>query len=159
MTYEKPKTEDIPDLIPLWEEQYRFHHQIDPEYYVDNSPELKQKFVDYLTKIINENQTQILIAKDDGKIVGFITFLESYDTYLDTKITKFGLIIELFVAEDYRKQGIGSELMGKAEEYFKIKGLPYVTLHVSCFNDEAIEYYHKRNYTNSQMSMIKKLRL
>ena len=70
----KPQRAELPGLIKLWESQYKYHHNLDSIYYVSTSSPLKKKFRGYLEKAINKNKPNILVAKKDGKLVGFITY-------------------------------------------------------------------------------------
>jgi GNAT superfamily N-acetyltransferase len=50
----------------------------------------------------------------------------------------------LWISEEFRKEGIGSILLKKAEEYGKSLGCKFV--HLDTFSFQAIEFYKKYNY-------------
>lgn len=158
MNITKPTIQDIPQLLELWRGQYRYHHGLDNEYYVSNSEELSEKFKQYLIKSINQKEPNILVAKIDGELVGFITFEENSESYFDTKINNFGEVIELFVKEDNRSTGIGKKLMEEVEKYFSKKGLKYVKLQSSTYNKLALDFYKRIGYQNRQILLYKKIK-
>lgn len=101
-----PHQGDVSSLLPLWEEQYRLHSDRDAIYYVPWTKTLKNKIENYLMDAIQTCSPHILAAKVENKFVGFITYDLGTETYFDTKITRFGSVIEIIVSEKYRGQGI-----------------------------------------------------
>lgn len=153
----KPKLEQISEIIPLWEKQYIFHNELDDEYYVEMSPELKDKFEKHLTESIEKDSPMILVAEINEKIVGFITYEIEENDYMDTKITKYGVIVEMYVDEKYREQGIASKLMNKVEAYFKSQNLSHVEIQLSTYNTNAMKFYSAKGYENKQTFVFKKI--
>src|SRR3989338_3120455 len=111
MEIEKPHVADIPELLELWRKQFEFHHQIDSTYFVEYSDELKRTFEWYLNQSIEAEELHILVARNEHGILGYTTFSEGAETYFDTNIKKFGQIVELYVAEHARAQGVGKALV------------------------------------------------
>ena len=153
----KPQLSEITELIKLWESQYKYHHDLDPVYYVSNSSLLRKKFKEYLEKAINKDKPNILVAKEDKNLIGFITYKINEIDYFDTNIKKYGEVIELFVRHDYRKRGVGKELLQKTEEYLKQKGIKWIEVQVSTFNKNAISAYKHMGYQNHQTLMFKNI--
>ncbi|MBN1618311.1 GNAT family N-acetyltransferase [Candidatus Dojkabacteria bacterium] len=153
----KPEIKDLDRLIPLWEEQYKYHHDLDSDYYVTNSEDLTNKFREYLTKSIEKNDPYILVALLDGEYAGFITFKTEEADYFDTNIKKFGSIIELYVSGKYRRKGIGTKLMESVENFFKEKGLEWVELQCSSYNEMALIFYDKSEFKNRQTLLFKRI--
>lgn len=157
MNISKPVLRDIPELLRLWKGQYDYHCEVDDVYYVAFSEELESKFEKYLTKAINDDDPHVLVARDDEKILGFITFTEDKDSYFDTKITDFGLVMELYVSEEARSRGVGKALMRESENFFVAKGLKDVKLFCSSLNVDALDFYRHLGYTNRHTVFFKKI--
>jgi|GEM_PF-872309 len=157
ITIRKPDIKDLPKLITLWQQQYEYHHDLDSQYYVSNSEELNKKFQSYLTKAIKENAPYILIAKDDNKMIGFITYEKVDADYFDTNFKEHSDILELFVKEDYREKGVGKLLMDKVEKFFKNKGINTLSLQCSTFNKNALSFYKHLGLVNRQTLLYKKI--
>ena len=81
-----------------------------------------------------ESPNEILIAEENGKVIGFLHFLVFAD-YID--------IVDIVVDINNRKQGIGSKLL-KALENYNIKE---ILLEVSENNKTAINFYLKNGFT------------
>lgn len=102
----------------------------------------------------------IFVAESDGKIVGCIIGCipePSEEDLLESHPVKEGMILELIVAEESRRSGLGSELMNAMETYFKKSGCIFVR--VACFapNVDAHRFYKKCGYGDRNIDMLKKL--
>lgn len=154
---EKPSVEDIPHIVLLWQGQYAFHNEIDKDYYVPVTPELIEKFRAYTLEAIEQDKPNILIARENKKIVGFVTYAVGEEEYFDTKIAKFGEIKELFVDEEQRGKGIGRKLVEHAESYFATQGIKDLKIQASVFNPGAIRLYNELGYAASQTVLFKQI--
>jgi len=153
----EPNLSNLPELVELWGKQYKYHHNLDDEYYVPDSSDLREQFEAYLKKAIVDSKPNILVAYEEDKMVGFITFETAKADYFDTNITKYGEIFEIFVEEACRNKSFGKNLLKAAEEHFANAGIKYVELQVSTFNNNALEVYKHLGYTDRQTLMFKKL--
>jgi len=66
-------------------------------------------------------------------------------------------IFNLYIAPEFRGQGIGSILMGKAEEWARQHNLDRIGLSVAVHNQAAIELYEKVGYIAEMMRMYKNI--
>ncbi len=81
-------------------------------------------------------QDNILVAKDGGKVVGFVGFGDRGDEAPDT-----GEIFALYVLSGYHGTGVGRLLMEAGLE--ELKAYPRVCLWVLKENARAIRFYEK----------------
>jgi len=156
ITIKKPSLIDIPELLPLWEAQYRLHRGFDPEFYVLVTPQLLHKIEKHLNKLIQNKKTGILIARVGDSIAGFITFEDHIRPYLDENITRYADVMELFVAEKYRRQMIGQSLIRGMEEVLAKRGIYATQLGCAVSNTVGIAFYEKIGYRGNHIWFIKK---
>ncbi len=92
----------------------------------------------------------IIVPEVKGEIVGSI--------YLQDGIIPH--IFRLAVREDYRKQGIGTELLYEAERRAQVLGHDFVELFIAPGHPELIEWYGKRGYEGREQytDMFKNLK-
>jgi ribosomal-protein-alanine N-acetyltransferase len=95
-----------------------------------HNDELKNEF-------INNPYTKILAFIENNKVVGFIHINEIYDRYE---------INNIYVLEEYRKQGIASQLMDSIIKLGKDTGIINITLEVKEDNINAINLYKKYGF-------------
>ena len=106
--------------------------------YSKNFEELDKMADDLLTEYDKENGVEYnfnkfsFVAKDDDKLIGFITGFSYY-----SEVT----INNLVVQREYRGKGIGTKLIRKVEEYFEGKGFNNINLVTNDF--QAPKFYEK----------------
>ncbi len=135
------KKEDVKDLQKIASYAFRSSY-----FYVDSL--FKQKEVDEMHKVwvlnlFNDHANKILVAKDNKKIVGFVTC--SID-----KIKNVGVIDLIGVDKKYLCRGIASALINKALVWFSTK-VKQVVARTQLKNYPAIALYQKARFkvTNS----------
>jgi ribosomal protein S18 acetylase RimI-like enzyme len=96
----------------------------------------------YFQKFIGSENKIAYVAIINNKIIGYIT-LYIYDQPNYWNIKKIGDISGLMVNKHYRHNGIGTELVMKAIEYFKHKNIKYYTVFTSINNFDGISLYKK----------------
>ena len=88
-----------------------------------------------------------LVCKNQaGALLGFALFVYTYDIQSGKKI----YLEDLFVKEEYRKQGIGSKLWNALAAKCKENDCSYLEFSVLKWNKDAKEFYKRRgckNYT------------
>lgn len=92
----------------------------------------------YFKKLYKEHPNDFLVAKASGKVVGYIL---GY-----TKPNKSGSIKNLAVASNYRRLGIGKELVNFIIQRLKEKSVKKVFLHTRMKNRAASSFYKKLGF-------------
>jgi ribosomal protein S18 acetylase RimI-like enzyme len=117
----------------------------------------RQVFValDRLLETIETQSHQTLIAESEGKRVGFLLFLDE----LPDEVTALpqGFIAYMAVEPEKRARGVGSLLLGAAEDAARQRGLPYMSLMVTEDNAPARKLYERRGYRTERRLMSKAL--
>ncbi|MEK6839446.1 MAG: GNAT family N-acetyltransferase [Nanoarchaeota archaeon] len=90
-----------------------------------------------LERKINTNPGSILVAIDSEKIIGNVYLVQ--DGWAS-------FIFRLVVDEEYRKKGIGSMLLERAEQRLKERGAKEVSLFFRASNINLLEFYAHRSY-------------
>lgn len=94
----------------------------------DNEQELERK--------IQRDPNSILVAIEDGKIVGTQFIVEDFMSFL----------FRLAVHPDYRRRGIGKALMQKGEEILRQRGHRDVNILVAAEDEELQNLYERFGY-------------
>lgn len=87
---------------------------------------------------LENNESIIFVAMDADKPVGFT---QLYPTYSSARLSKNWILNDLFVDSDYRKQGIGEELIKTAMSFAKGQGSTFVQLETAINNHTAQRLY------------------
>ncbi|MEM1553833.1 MAG: ribosomal protein S18-alanine N-acetyltransferase [Thermoproteota archaeon] len=94
--------------------------------------------IEIFKTLLKEYGRYFLVSKIKGRVIGYACgriFRE-----------KFGEIISIAVAPDFRRRGIGRRLMLELESRFKNDSIKFTRLEVSVKNDVAIKFYESLGY-------------
>ncbi len=103
MTIIQASTEHLDDLLPLFDGYRIFYRQ----------ESNKQAVRNFLKERLTKQDTIIYIAYLDDKAVGFTQLFPSFSS---VSMKPLYILNDLFVNENYRKQGIGVALLNKAKQ-------------------------------------------
>lgn len=131
MFIERVKEEDLDKLADLYMTAYKGLE----EYAYTHPKDVKS----YMRWLWNRDREGMFVAKEGGKIVGFIAGDANW--FSKRAQRNVGAIHELVVHPDHRRKGVGRSLMKKVLEYFKEKGLDTAELWVGDENRPAMKFY------------------
>ena len=106
---------------------------------------------------IDHNRECVFVADEGNKVTGFI-HVERYDLLYSPGMAN---VLGLAVKREYRRQGIGKELLSEAEEWAKSKRIAMMRLNSGTARKEAHEFYRRQGYSDekSQLRFMKNLSL
>jgi len=101
-------------------------------------------------KLIIENKEigQLLVLKDEQKVIGMINILFTISTALGGKVA---ILEDVIVLPEYRKQGLGSKLIDAAIAFAKENHCKRITLLTDLENKKAHALYKKHGFVKSSM--------
>lgn len=160
MKIEKLKEKHFEEVKNLLVELQEFIIEIDNFNLNTIAKDYREKYFDFMLKDCEDNQGMVLVAVDNGIVVGMIAgFVQPYDERdnLDYTCPKKGLIAELIVGKNARCGGVGTKLLDKMEKYFKSINCEYSQIDVFAPNENAKKFYHNNGYQDRMITMFKKL--
>jgi len=95
----------------------------------------------------NESIIFLAIDQDTEQAVGFA---QLYPKYSSLRLNKNWILNDLYVLEDYRKQGIGSELIKTTLDFARAKGSTFVQLETAVDNFTAQQLYEGIGFVKQQ---------
>ncbi|MFP3190206.1 MAG: GNAT family N-acetyltransferase [Thermoproteota archaeon] len=105
----------------------------------------RKYWIELAGNVLARDRRSIMVAKDDGRIVGYIMFnLNASDPFKVKE--KWCYVSDIYVLPDYRKKGIGSMLLRAVEELAKKEGIKSIRLIVWRDNEEGIKFYKSLNF-------------
>lgn len=117
-------------------------------------------FTNNMLQEVRKNNGLIYVVESEGRVVGFIAGIiirQSEESLLECIPSKDGRVIELFVEEEFRDQGIGTRLMEKIEDYFRQNSCDVSKVEVFAPNIRAHSFYGKLGYRERDINMMKPL--
>jgi len=110
--------------------------------------------VEFIRNTIKTQDSDILIAEIDNRIVGFLLIQQlitpSYTCLIEHK---YAFITDIIVENKYQKRGIGSALLLEAKKWAENRKLDYLELNVLSENIGAISLYEKKGFKDTSHTM------
>lgn len=121
-------------MVRLWEMLAKHHEKVSPHFQL--AWDSKRNWVKYLQKKFSEPSTKLIVAEEEGDIVGFMLCLLSPNAPI-FKERKIGVISDVFVLEERRRKGVASKMLDVAARWFRKNKVRSVQLGVAHVNLEA----------------------
>jgi ribosomal protein S18 acetylase RimI-like enzyme len=118
---------------------------------------VEQRVAQQVAKLRNEEgfPSQALVAKTkEGTPAGFVWVARTHN---DSTGQLEASLLNQYVAEPYRGQGLGRRLMDKAEEWARLQGLARISLSVGVHNAIGQRLYESLGYQVETLRMTKEL--
>lgn len=134
---------EIREMLPQDREgKARVHYQSVHETYADlmDAEYLKRQTLEKCMETARRDPTSVLVAKADGKVVGFA----GYGAYVGEDLEDFGEVYSLYVLSEYHGQKIGYVLLNAALE--RLKNYDKIALWVLRGNEQAIRFYERYGF-------------
>jgi len=151
---------DKPEIIKLMETLQDFIADIDPLHRHRRLPEYGELYTEGLLKKISDHAGVIYLARQGQEILGCIAGNieeQSKEERAGTVKSRSGRILVLIVQEKCRGKGVGSDLMKKIEDYFRLNGCDIVRVEVFVPNSSAHNFYNRMHYDDRVYDMVKQL--
>lgn len=158
--YRKAEEKDKNNFIEIDKLFYKFDNDIGVNEHLipishDEIPE--KIFENYFYKSLKDLDF-FLVVCDDDKIIGYIfAEIKEINSPHAYEIKNVGFIDSIFIKEEFRGMGIGNNLIHKASEWMKSKGMFICTLNVRYKNVKALELYEKIGFKKDDIVMYKEI--
>ncbi len=133
----------VPGIVEIWKEFMDFHSDIDPYYARDE--EGHSKFEDWVRDLMKSDTALVLVAKEDGQVIAY-SLSQINQRPLLFKEVEYGFIYDLAVKSEYRRKGIGEQMLVKILEWFKSRQIDRIELGVLAKNRVAYSFWEKHGF-------------
>lgn len=135
--------EDLPRVADLWEELARYHESLSEHFRL--AWDSKRRWSEYLRTKFSEPSTKLIVAEEDGRLVGFMLCLLSPNAPI-YKERKVGVVSDVFVQEPRRRKGVAKKMLASAIQWFRKNKVSSVQLAVAHDNIEARLVWRKLGF-------------
>jgi ribosomal protein S18 acetylase RimI-like enzyme len=130
-------SEHLEEVSKLFD-QYRVFYKSSSDY------EAAKQF---LKERFEKRDSTIFVAGNDERIVGFT---QLYPSFSSVSMKRIWILNDLFVDEDYRRNGVAQLLMGAAESFARETGAVRIILATQVSNVVAQSLYELRGYAKDE---------
>lgn len=146
---------DAPALRTFLIEHQNFHREIEPSW--PSGEAVAATYVHYLETVCAAQNGCIFMAECDEQPAGFICVVASMRGESPDDPAPFAWVHEVFVTAEYRRRGVGRELMAEAERFALAEGAHVLRLGVLDRNDNARALYATLGFREHAHVMTKAL--
>jgi len=133
----------IPQIIEVWKEFMDYHRKLDSFFSRRDDGHLN--FEKYINELMKSNEAQVLVALDEGNVVGYsIALLQYYPPVFKHRV--YGVINDLAIKETHRRRGIGEQILSRMYKWFKSHDLDRIELRVSINNPIGYSFWKKHGF-------------
>ena len=149
----KATIDDLSSILKLYREQFKEMSKLIPDFI-----KIGDQSIDFIEKIIINDDSDILVYENDSEVVGFILLQAKVRPDFSFIVPgKYCYIMDLIVTEKYRDKGFGTALMNSAKDWAKERDCNFINLDVLSNNPRAITLYEKLGYIPKAQEMYLKL--
>jgi len=111
-----------------------------------------------LVAIVHQNRGQIFVAEVNAEVVGFVCVrLEHEEGEYLSSLVDYAYISDLVVLPSHRRQGYGTMLLQKAEEFARQRGMTILKIQVLVKNQQATSVYLHAGFRPYELALLKSL--
>ena len=155
LNYREAKETDIAAICELGEEVNSLHHRAFPQVFA--SPGERDRDAAHWLNGISRPDSITIVAEENSAIVGFVSVSIVNETHSLLQPLRYGRVGSVSVTEKRRGQGIGRELMIRAQEWVISRAGTEVRLNVWAFNTRALRMYEELGYETRSLFLAKQL--
>ena len=154
LTIRQAKVEDIKDIMCLygkaiWKSEQEFDNNL------KNGFEQSKELYEIMANDINDQNTIILVAELDKKVVGYIS--ASIISLEDAYVEKVATLHEIATEDEYQELGIGKSLLNSCIKLLKDCNVGYIKLSMFKENSKARNFYEKNGFQEYSINYRKKI--
>ena len=106
-------------------------------------------------KLYADDRYTIFKGTKEERNIGFMVLKK--DQQSSRKMKHYTKISDLFIKEQHRNQGHGSQFLAKAEEWADEQGCEHLKISSEWENKKARKFYKDNNYKEKQVEYFKKI--
>ena len=134
----------------------RTHYDFDPRRFIAPSPDTEDRYGWFLGTQLKKPDVIILVADRDGKVIGYTYSGVEGNDYMALR-GPAGVVYDIVVDPDHRKQGVGRMLLDATLEALKARDVPRVVLSTAERNSDAQRLFERAGFRPTMIEMTREL--
>ncbi|MGH7579717.1 MAG: GNAT family N-acetyltransferase [Gemmatimonadales bacterium] len=147
---------DLPRVRACFIELQELERALDPR--IPAGASVADAYMEGLFRRCEVSAGRLFVAEDEGRVIGFVSVLGAcVPDSPDDGSAPFAYVDDLVVLEAYRRRGVGSALLRRAEAYALACGRSSLRLRVKGGNQRARAFYARAGFTDYEVELEKQL--
>lgn len=134
--------EDAKRIGGLWKELVDFHREFDTDMPIANVNGAK-RYSERIEYQVEDGYSHVLVAELDGELVGFVVGM-IVDLLPDVfNAETNGFLADIYINKDFRRSGLGQQLVQTLGKWFKSRGVQRMEWYVSAKNETGRAFWRE----------------
>jgi len=156
VTVRPSRAEDVPVIGRLGAYLVAEHFEFDSERFLRPRPDMPELYGQFLRSQMERNDRFVLVAERDSAVMGYAFGGMEGNDYMALR-GPAGVLYDLVVNPDHRRQGIGMKLMDAALAALTRLGAPRVVLFTAEKNSPAQRLFERSGFRRTMVEMTREL--
>ena len=134
---------DVPTMVELWKEMMDFHKERDQIF--TRTTTGHEGWIEFITGHISKEDSCVLVAECASQIVCHcLAFITENPPVITTE--RYGFFQEIAVSTNYRRCGVGEELVKEMLKWFHDHNIKRIEVRVSVHNELSTAFWQKMGF-------------
>lgn len=139
LTVREATQADLDAVVDLWKELMALHHELDNRHWI-RAEDGGRGYREWVAESVVREDRLLLVAEVGDRVVGFLHgLLKDAPPPLAPRLN--GHVTDLAVSESFRRNGVGSQLVTAAQEWFGKHGAHGITVNVAVRNRNSRSFW------------------
>ena len=138
-------SQDVDLAVDFFNKLQKYHQELNPAMWTLN-PDANETFRKHFLKELKSEAHFARLAFDSNDIVAGILLAEIQQNIPIVKPSQFGYITDLFVDQNYRRQGLAEQLLEDISKIFRAHNISEIRLQVDAKNLQGLSFYQKHDF-------------
>lgn len=137
------RSDEVGEIAALWSELVAYHQTIDPRL-PKAAPDGEERYAYMLYELLltGPRHMAFVAVNERGALVGYVFGMVTDLVPPVFMSERGGLLADIYVKPDYRRQGVGRKLYDAILEWFRSKDVTKVEWDAAVKNTDALAFWH-----------------
>ena len=141
---------DLESLLDLWEEFTCYLEKLEPDFF-RLKPGARNIYREMLKERLGESGNMILVADDEGVLVGYHTVSIRYPGAVFVQ-NPYGHISDLYLRTNYRNNNLGVQMIEMGVRWLRERGITHLDVKTFTTNHHGQQFWERQGFESYELA-------